>query len=297
MPPAPPSGSLSASSCSRCGSRAAARTTPPHPDVDSGRPPVDQGGGQTDLSTGTRARWRRGCWHGREPRRCGRTQAWTRRSDGGTDAGLDGGMDAASTAAPMPARTRRGRGLPDRDLVPRTGSGSRRAASRSPATRRRACGWAPTARSTRRSTTPCTASSRAPASITAFATQPTEGTGFQGLDFGPDGNLYVAARTSANVILRFDGTTGAFIDVFASMGINGPNTPRFGPDGRLYVSCRNTGNVVRFSTRTGRCWVSSPRTPRSAAPRACPSVRTGTSTWPRAPTRWSCASTAPPARS
>lgn len=84
--------------------------------------------------------------------------------------------------------------------------------------------------------------------VTAFASEPTAGTGFQGLDFGPDGNLYVAARGSGNVILRFDGTTGAFIDIFADMGIDGPNTPRFGPDGSLFVTCRNTANVVRFGS-------------------------------------------------
>jgi streptogramin lyase len=81
--------------------------------------------------------------------------------------------------------------------------------------------------------------------VTEFATGTTV-TGYQGLDFGPDGHLYVAARSNGNAILRFNGTTGAFIDVFADTGIDGPNTPRFGPDGRLYVSCRNTANVVRF---------------------------------------------------
>lgn len=84
--------------------------------------------------------------------------------------------------------------------------------------------------------------------VTEFATQPTAGTGFQGLEFGPDGNLYVAASGTSNVILRFDGTTGAFVDIFSDMGIDGPNTPRFGPDGHLYVSARNTDNVIRFDT-------------------------------------------------
>src|SRR5262249_37645274 len=40
--------------------------------------------------------------------------------------------------------------------------------------------------------------------------------------FGPDGNFYVCSY-GTNQILRYDGTTGAFIDVFASGGVlNGP---------------------------------------------------------------------------
>ena len=38
-----------------------------------------------------------------------------------------------------------------------------------------------------------------------------------GLTFGPDGNLYVAGRDSHNVA-RFNGTTGTFIDFFATGG-------------------------------------------------------------------------------
>jgi sugar lactone lactonase YvrE len=68
--------------------------------------------------------------------------------------------------------------------------------------------------------------------------------------FGPDGNLYVASFRS-NEILRFNGTTGAFIDVFASDnnggfgvldGLNGPNGLLFGPDGSLYVTTEGTVN-------------------------------------------------------
>lgn len=68
--------------------------------------------------------------------------------------------------------------------------------------------------------------------------------------FGPDGNLYVSSFRT-NEILRFNGQTGEFIDVFASDnngglgtvgGLNGPNGLLFGPDGSLYVATEGTAN-------------------------------------------------------
>src|SRR5207244_2461141 len=44
------------------------------------------------------------------------------------------------------------------------------------------------------------------------------------LAFGPDGNLYVGTY-STNSVLRYSGTTGAFIDTFASGG--GLNRPSY----------------------------------------------------------------------
>jgi hypothetical protein len=41
------------------------------------------------------------------------------------------------------------------------------------------------------------------------------------LAFGPDGNLYVAS-TGNNQVLKYNGTTGAFISVFTSTGLNLP---------------------------------------------------------------------------
>ncbi|QZZ20782.1 PEP-CTERM sorting domain-containing protein [Leptothermofonsia sichuanensis E412] len=70
--------------------------------------------------------------------------------------------------------------------------------------------------------------------------------------FGPDGNLYVSSFRS-NQILRFNGQTGEFIDVFASDnnnglgsigGVNGPNGLLFGPDGSLYVTIEGTANAL-----------------------------------------------------
>jgi DNA-binding beta-propeller fold protein YncE len=76
-----------------------------------------------------------------------------------------------------------------------------------------------------------------------------------GLAFGPDGNLYVGSF-SGNEVVRCDGTTGDFIDVFAEIPLAGTDgnvgQVIFGPDGNLYVSLTNTGNdILRFDGSTG----------------------------------------------
>ncbi|WP_445250557.1 NHL repeat-containing protein [Microcoleus sp. OTE_8_concoct_300] len=68
-----------------------------------------------------------------------------------------------------------------------------------------------------------------------------------GLAFGPDGNFYVNSFLRYQ-ILRYNGKTGQFIDVFASGnqqagGLNGPNGLLFAPDGNLYVTTQ--GSVAR----------------------------------------------------
>ena len=55
-------------------------------------------------------------------------------------------------------------------------------------------------------------------------------------------------------VLRFDGTTGAFIDAFVpamSGGLDGPFGLVFGPDGNLYVSSSSTNEVLRYNDTTG----------------------------------------------
>lgn len=72
--------------------------------------------------------------------------------------------------------------------------------------------------------------------------------------FGPDGNLYVNSFTKNNV-LKFDGKTGAFIDIFIDVtegNLNGPDAGmKFGPDGKLYVPNFNNDRVLHFDGETG----------------------------------------------
>ena len=74
-----------------------------------------------------------------------------------------------------------------------------------------------------------------------------------GLVFGPDGNLYVASGLTSQV-LRYSGTTGAFIDAFVaagSGGLSGPSDLVFGPDGNLYVTSLGSAQVLRYNGTTG----------------------------------------------
>ena len=70
------------------------------------------------------------------------------------------------------------------------------------------------------------------------------------LTFGPDGNLYVASAYTSTV-LRYDGQTGAFLNVFASEGVGYPEDMRFGPDGNLYVASLDNDGIVRYDGASG----------------------------------------------
>ena len=93
-----------------------------------------------------------------------------------------------------------------------------------------------------------------------------------GIVFGPDGNLYVTVQPNSPLtvngactliprpaaclgsVLRYDGATGAFIDIFiplASGGLISPTFLTFGPDGNLYVSDFHDGTVKRYNGATG----------------------------------------------
>ncbi len=63
--------------------------------------------------------------------------------------------------------------------------------------------------------------------------------------------LFVSSSFTDQV-LRYDGTTGAFIDIFASGGgLDGPRSLVFGPDGSLYVASFLTNQVLRYDGTTG----------------------------------------------
>ncbi len=54
--------------------------------------------------------------------------------------------------------------------------------------------------------------------------------------------------------MRYNGTTGAFIDAFVTAASGGLDLPRglaFGPDGNLYVSSGDTNEVLRYNGATG----------------------------------------------
>jgi len=99
----------------------------------------------------------------------------------------------------------------------------------------------------------------------AFFVTPNTGglDGPEGLTFGLDGSLYV---TSVMIdgggfpiggVLRFNGTTGAFVDTFVpfSHDLGFPSDVLFGPDGNLYVSVQTFGgggDVFRYNGATGQ---------------------------------------------
>ena len=72
-----------------------------------------------------------------------------------------------------------------------------------------------------------------------------------GLTWDSAGNLYVT-NSSPAAVLKYDGTTGAYIGIFASgQGMNEPYGLQFGPDGNLYVVSGGTQQVLKFSGSTG----------------------------------------------
>jgi len=75
----------------------------------------------------------------------------------------------------------------------------------------------------------------------------------EGVTRGPDGNIYVAGGDGNNV-LKFNGSTGAFIGTFVTAGSGGLQSARgvaFGPDGNLFVTSFGTNQVLEYNGTTG----------------------------------------------
>ncbi len=70
---------------------------------------------------------------------------------------------------------------------------------------------------------------------------------------GPDGLFYAAGHTSDNIV-RYNATTGAYVDTFVAAGSGGLNAAAglaFGPDGHLYVSNQIGDSILKFDGTTG----------------------------------------------
>jgi DNA-binding beta-propeller fold protein YncE len=77
-----------------------------------------------------------------------------------------------------------------------------------------------------------------------------------GMPWAQAQELYVSSFETHQV-LRYDGTTGAFLNAFVAAGSGGLQNPTglaFGPDGALYVGSSNTAEVLRYDGQTGRSW-------------------------------------------
>ncbi|MCA9169836.1 MAG: cadherin domain-containing protein, partial [Planctomycetales bacterium] len=72
-------------------------------------------------------------------------------------------------------------------------------------------------------------------------------TSVAGIDFGPDGRLYVADQ-DADVIRRYDGVTGAYIDDYATGTVDGPAYMAFAPDLQVTVVLTNQSPTVAVNT-------------------------------------------------
>jgi streptogramin lyase len=80
----------------------------------------------------------------------------------------------------------------------------------------------------------------------------------RGIDFGPDGNLYISSDynpsnpTQTAGVNRYHAATGQFMDRFATLPASiGAKDVEFGPDGNLYVPTQQSHSIYRFNGATG----------------------------------------------
>ena len=75
----------------------------------------------------------------------------------------------------------------------------------------------------------------------------------EGITLGPDKSIYVAGGDGDNV-LKFNGTTGAFLGTFVATDSGGLTSARgvaFGPDGNLYVASFGTNQILEYNGTSG----------------------------------------------
>jgi|SwirhisoilCB1_FD_contig_71_784530_length_1223_multi_2_in_0_out_0_1 streptogramin lyase len=90
--------------------------------------------------------------------------------------------------------------------------------------------------------------------VDVFVTSGSGGlSGGRDVTFGADGNLYATSSGATGGVLKYSGTTGAFLGAFVGPGsdLSLPRGLVFGPDGNLYVANFGGGDVLRFDGTTG----------------------------------------------
>jgi DNA-binding beta-propeller fold protein YncE len=71
--------------------------------------------------------------------------------------------------------------------------------------------------------------------------------GAGGMAFDPSGAYLYVASGGSNQVLKYNGSTGAYVGVAASAGLSGPDDVAFGSDGLLYVLSPGNSRILRYT--------------------------------------------------